>query len=82
MKLKGKEKNPDLQNALETMSEAEASFELRIWIGAICFYLLKLGTTPFEELYITKYRRRNFWVGYLLSLTLVVLMIFVLVYFL
>ena len=60
-----------LKEALETMNEAEASYGVRIWIGAIFFYLLKRGKVPFEKFQDKKYEKRNVVTGYFLVLIIV-----------
>jgi len=69
--MKNKKEDKVIKDALDTMNMAEASYGLRVWIGAIFFFLINMGKVPFKELYVKKYERRNVLVGYFLVLILV-----------
>jgi len=34
------------------------------WFGAVIYYFLNLGQVPFDQLYSEKYKWRNVWLGY------------------
>ena len=67
-----------MNGAFNTSSEAEAAYEVTQWIGAIIFYFLLLGKTPFKDLWTKKYALRNTLVGYLLNLSLAGLIFYIL----
>ena len=74
--MEDKKEDKAISDALNTMNEAEASYGLRVWFGAIFFYLVKRGKVPFEELHNKKHERRNVITGYFLVLFLVALGIY------
>ena len=77
--MKEKRKVEGLKEILETPTEADASYGITIWSGAVFFYLINFGRVPFENLNEKKYKRRNFWIGYFLKFVFIVFITFVLI---
>lgn len=46
------------------------------WFGALFFYVLNLGKVPLKQLWTKKYSMRNLWVGYLMKLSFLALILF------
>jgi hypothetical protein len=79
MKEKRNNKQPDpiIIDAMNTANEAEADYHLSEWIGAIFFYLIRLGKTKFEEVYSKKNRFRNVWTGWGIRIVFIILIILI-----
>ena len=54
------------------MNISNAVTSLYNWFGAIIYYCLNFGKIPFNELYSEKYKWRNVWTGYAITLTLLI----------
>ena len=68
-----KQEKPTCDDALDTLSEAEAAYGLSQWFGAIFFYFAAFGRRPFDTFYTKKYETRNVIVGWLLQVGAVLL---------
>lgn len=73
---KNKKQDKVIKDALNTINEAESSYNFRVWVGAIFFHLLNRRKIPFKELQNEKYRTRNVIAGYFIVLTIVILGIY------
>lgn len=76
----GKKGDEQMKDAFETLSEAEASFELTKWLGAVLRFIFFLGRKPFENLYTKKEGRKNALVGYICQVSIALAIIFILLY--
>lgn len=70
-----------VKDAMNTMNEAEAQHALYEWFGALFFYCIKLGKTPFEKIYIEKYSNRNAWTAWALFICLIALFVWMMVWY-
>lgn len=73
-----KEHDDSIKRAFETKNEAETSYGLSIWFGAIFFYLVNLGKRPFADFHTEKQEYRNAITGYLLTIFVVGTVMYVL----
>jgi len=56
---------------------SEGSYRFTEWSGAIVFYALNFGRRKFNYYYHKRFERRNFWMGWVIRI-LVVLLFFIL----
>ncbi len=54
------------------MNEANAVTSMYKWFGAIIYYCLNFGQISFDELYAEKYKWKNIWTGYAITLTIII----------
>lgn len=73
--------NENVKDAFNTMNEAEAIKGLNEWFGVIFYYLLRLGRVSFEEHYSKKYKSRNIWTGYFLTLVFLAIGIYIILHY-
>lgn len=65
-----------IRDTFETLNEGEAAMGLNEWFGAFFYFCFKLGQIPFEEQYSKKYKVRNIWTGYFITLFLLAICIY------
>lgn len=57
------------------------SFHFAVWLGALFRYLVRFGQKPFNEIYKSEFRRRNFWTGFSIQVLTCIILIVALVMF-